>query len=253
MADILDLHSHTIASGHAYNTIYEMVRAASERGVQLLGITDHGPMAGISVPKNYFSNFKMIPRHLYGIRVMFGCELNILDYDGNVDLEPDILEKQDYAVASIHGFCYQNGTTAQNTAAYLNVMKLPKVRIIGHPDDSKFPVDYETLVCGAKENHVLLEVNNNSLNPRCVRQGAADNYRIMLEYCRRYQVPVIMDSDAHCEVDVGNHSLAKRLLEEIDFPDELVVNRSLEAAAEYIPYLKEMLAKESTSWQVPHF
>ena len=43
MKDIMDLHTHTVASGHAYNTIYEMARSASERGLSLLGITDHGP------------------------------------------------------------------------------------------------------------------------------------------------------------------------------------------------------------------
>ena len=29
MKDILDLHTHTIASGHAYNTLYEMAQAAA--------------------------------------------------------------------------------------------------------------------------------------------------------------------------------------------------------------------------------
>ena len=31
MKDILDLHTHTIASGHAYNTLYEMAQAAAIR------------------------------------------------------------------------------------------------------------------------------------------------------------------------------------------------------------------------------
>ena len=43
MRDILDVHTHTIASGHAYNTIYEMARAAAEKGLELLGITEHAP------------------------------------------------------------------------------------------------------------------------------------------------------------------------------------------------------------------
>lgn len=241
MKDVMDLHSHTIASGHAYNTIYEMVHTASEKGLSLYGITDHGPASDIIVSKTYFNNFKMLPRELYGIHVLFGCELNILDYKGSVDLGPKILEKQDYCVASIHDVCYERGTVAQNTAAYLNVMKQPQVRIIGHPDDSRFPIDYETLVCAAREYHVLLEVNNNSLNPRCVRQGASENYRVMLEYCKKYRVSVIMDSDAHCEVDVGNHVLAEKMLEELKFPEELVVNRSLEAIADYIPKVKEWI------------
>lgn len=34
---------HTIASGHAYGTIREMAAAAKERGLQLIGITEHAP------------------------------------------------------------------------------------------------------------------------------------------------------------------------------------------------------------------
>lgn len=43
MKDILDIHSHTIASGHAYNTLYEMARAAADNGMELFGSSDHGP------------------------------------------------------------------------------------------------------------------------------------------------------------------------------------------------------------------
>ena len=39
--DILDLHTHTIMSGHAYSTMQEMIRSASEKDVKLLGITEH--------------------------------------------------------------------------------------------------------------------------------------------------------------------------------------------------------------------
>ena len=120
-------------------------------------------------------------------------------------------------------------------------MKNPAVQIIGHPDDGRFPIDYETLVCAAKEHHVLLEVNSSSLHPECHRLNARENYITMLELCRRYKVSVIMDSDAHSDADVGNHTRAQALLDEIGFPEELVVNTSIEKAAEYIPYLHKPL------------
>ena len=41
MKDILDLHTHTIASGHAYNTLYEMAQAAADNGLALYGCTEH--------------------------------------------------------------------------------------------------------------------------------------------------------------------------------------------------------------------
>lgn len=244
MVDLMDLHTHTIASGHAYNTIYEMARSASEKGLSLLGITDHGPAVRSVVPPNYFNNFKMLPRELYGVKVMFGCELNILDFEGNVDLELPMLKKQDFTVASLHKACYAVGTAEQNTEAYINAMMNPYVQIIGHPDDAEIPVDYEGLVLAAKRHHVLLEVNSESLHPRCARKGTYANYLIMLDFCKRYGVPVILDSDAHCEVDVGNHVRSQTMLREVDFPEELVINRSVQAAAEYIPFLKMLLAGE---------
>lgn len=244
--DVMDLHTHTIASGHAYNTIYEMARSAADKGLALLGIADHGPGMPIAVPKNYFNNVRMLPRELYGVKTMFGCEVNILDYSGNIDLEEKALGRIDFAVASFHKPCFKAGTITQNTQAYLGAMENPYVQIIGHPDESDFPVDYETLVCAAKEHHVLLEVNSESFHPRCARKNCRDNYLKMLELCKKYQVSVIIDSDAHCEADVGNHGRALELLDEIDFPKTLIANRSLEAAAEFIPFLKRMLAGELT-------
>ena len=39
MKTLLDVHTHTVASGHAFSTLQEMAAAASEKGLKLLGIT----------------------------------------------------------------------------------------------------------------------------------------------------------------------------------------------------------------------
>ena len=237
MRDVVDLHTHTIASGHAYNTLYEMAQAASRQGLELVGSSDHAPKMPGSCNEFYFINFAVIPERLFGVRVLMGCELNILDYQGNVDLKPRYLEKIDYAIASIHWPCYECGTAAQNTDAYLGAMENPHVKIIGHPDDARFPVDYDTLAAAAREHHVLLEVNSSSLHPRSARQGARENYEKLLERCIHYQTPIIINSDAHIAEDVGNHQAAHELLEAVDFPESLVVNTSVEKLREYIPVL----------------
>ena len=63
--------------------------------------------------------------------------------------------------------------------AYEAVMKKPYVKIIGHPDDSRFPTDYERLVKMAKETGTLLELNNSSLRPASFpgrdKRKSADN------------------------------------------------------------------------------
>lgn len=243
MNDMIDLHTHTLASGHAYSTLFEMAKSAAEKGVQVLGSSDHGPQMPGSCDAFYFINFKVIPRNLYGIHLLMGCELNILDYEGHVDLKNYYLKKIDYAIASIHETCYKKGTAAQNTAAYLGAVKNPYVTIIGHPDDSRFPCDYDTLVSAAKEHHTLLEVNSSSLHPSSPRPNARENYITMLEYCAKYQTPVIISSDAHIQCDVGNHHLAHELLSELEFPEELVINTSIDKLLPYIPSLKNNINK----------
>lgn len=247
MDDILDLHTHTIASGHAYNTLYEMAQSASQKGVKLLGVTEHAPLMPGSCSPFYFMNFRVVPRELYGVKLLLGCELDIIDYEGSVDLKPAYLSKLDFAIASIHQPCFSCGSIAQNTAACLGAMKNPAVQIIGHPDDERFPIDYDTLAAAAKEHHVLLEVNSSSLHPLSHRQNAASNYLAMLECCRHYGTSIILNSDAHCEVDVGNHSLAWQLIQDIDFPEELIVNSSIEKTADFIPTLKESCYLEGIS------
>ena len=74
--DILDLHTHTIMSGHAYNTMQEMLRSASEKGVKLLGITEHAQRIPGACHPFYFINFKVVPRQQFGVKLMLGCELN---------------------------------------------------------------------------------------------------------------------------------------------------------------------------------
>ncbi|MGL5437517.1 MAG: phosphatase [Lachnospiraceae bacterium] len=247
MDDIMDLHTHTIASGHAYNTLYEMVHTASRKGLHLLGVTEHAPLMPGSCHPFYFLNLGVVPREIDGVKLVLGCELDIIDYQGTIDLDTHYLKKLDYAVASIHDPCYKCGSVTQNTEAYLGAMKNPAVQIIGHPDDGRFPVDYDTIAAAASEHGVLLEVNSSSLHPRSHRQNAYNNYLTMLERCRHYQTSVILDSDAHCEVDVGNHSRAWDLLREIDFPAELVVNSSIARAAAFIPALSQPIYQEGNS------
>lgn len=233
---LLDTHTHTIASGHAYSTISEMIAAAKEKNLSLLGITEHGPDMPGTCHVMHFMNTKVIPRNYDGLEVLFGAEANIMDYDGSIDFKPDIIACMDYMVASLHTPCIKPGTSLENTKAYLGVMKQPKVCIIGHPDDGRYPIDYKELVMAAKEYHVLLEVNNSSLSPNSFRSNARENVLKMLSLCKEYEVPVILNSDAHINKDVGNFTYSKPLLEEVNFPEHLVANTSVELFKSFLPH-----------------
>ena len=218
-----DMHTHTLASGHAYGTIREMAQAAAEKHLQVLGITEHAPGIPGTVDPFYYLNFEVIPRTLYGVRILHGCEINVLN-DGTLSLEEKVISKLDYAIAGIHTLCYEDAGREKNTENVIACMRHPKVKLISHPDDDHTPLDYEILARGARDTGTALEVNNSSLVKKERRLNCYDNYRRMLRWCEKLSVPVIVDSDAHDPSWVGRLDLAEELLREVGFPEELVLN-----------------------------
>lgn len=238
MHDIMDLHTHTIASGHAFSTVYEMVQAAAQKGAELIGISDHTPAMEGAAGRQYFMVSRRVPRLLFGIRLLFGAELNILDYNGTVDLDEECLQHLDYAIASLHVECIRPGTKKENTDAFSGVMRNPRVLILGHPDDGTFEVDYDRLAFEAAQNHVLIEVNEVSVKPGSYRKNARQNAIELLSACQKYGTRIIISSDAHVAFDVMQHTAATQLLEELKFPEELIVNSSVERLTEIMSLRK---------------
>lgn len=231
---VLDTHTHTVASGHAYSTLGEMVDTAKEKGLELLCITDHAPQMPGTCGEIYFQNFRVIPRVIDGLNLCLGSEVNILDTDGNIDLHDITIDNLDFIIASLHTPCFKPSTKEEHTTALLNAIKNPRVNIIGHPDDSRYPIDYEEVVKAAKKYHVLLELNNSSLNPKGFRLNAKENDILMLNLCKKYGTSISLGSDAHIKYDIANFDYAKEVLEITDFPEDLIVNTSVNKFMEFI-------------------
>lgn len=229
MKFLVDSHSHTLVSGHAYSTRTEMLEAAKRKGLEALALTEHAPKMPGTCHEFYFQNYSVVPRKVEGLTILMGVELNILDEFGTIDLPEKVLKSMDIAIASIHGPCYGESRSRDlNTQAYLNVMKNPYVHIIGHPDDGRFPVDYEKLVRGAKETHTLLEMNNSSQRPEGFRINAEENAKEILEICKKENVYITTGSDAHIDLDVGEFGYIEKIIQETDFPEELIATTSYE-------------------------
>lgn len=234
MKPLVDLHCHTVASGHAYSTIKENIEGAKESGLKVLGISDHFEKLPGGANALHFFNLRVLKEEIDGIKLLKGVEANIIDFEGNLDTSEEVLACLDYAIASLHPPCIAFGTVEQNTNAIVNAIKNKYVKIIGHLDDSRFPVDYEVVVKAAKENNVAFEINNSSLRPGSFRQGAQENARTLAKTCAKYGVYVIMGSDAHIYYDVGQLSSSKEVIESIDFPNELVLNYDLDKFMQFI-------------------
>ena len=234
MKPLLDLHTHTIASGHAYSTMQEMAQRASELGLKILGITEHGPSIPGTCDPIYFHNLISVPREMYGVRLLLGAELNILDTKGTLDLDESYYRRMDLRIAGIHSLCFTGGTAEQCTEGMIAAIKNPWVHIISHPGDGTAPIIFEPVVRAAKEAHTLLEINNHSLHPMRDKKEARTNNLEILRLCKDLEVPVILGSDAHISFAIADYSRLYPLLEETEFPDELIMNDKPEFLLDYL-------------------
>lgn len=222
-----DLHTHSISSGHgSSDTIEDMAVAAARKGLSLLGISEHGPATPGSCRESYFRALKYAARKRAGIDMLYGAELNICDLKGTVDLSDEICESLDYCIISLHPNVVRPDSHADYTDACINAMMHPHVRFIGHPDDGRYHVDYERLLCTAKEHNIYPEINNASLMPDAYRTDGVQNSLRILEICRRIDLPVLLSSDSHGKAHVGDFSCITPLLEGCSFPDGLIINGS---------------------------
>ena len=63
---IADLHTHTLASTHAYSSVTEMIRAAAEKGLYAIALTDHARTMPGAPREWYFSSLHELPLHYRG-------------------------------------------------------------------------------------------------------------------------------------------------------------------------------------------
>ncbi len=228
MKPVSDCHIHTISSGHAYSTVTECAAAAAEAGLELIAITDHAPGMPGSPHLFHFFNMKVLPKHLFGVRVLRGVEVNILDTHGRLDLGEEILPLLEIVIASLHQPCYPVGSAKDNTLAVIGAMSSPYVHILGHPDDSRMPLLPDEVARAAAATGTLLELNNSSLMPIAFRENADRNIRILLEAAQKHGARLIVDSDAHYHGDVGNFQKVLPLLAEEKVPESMIANISVE-------------------------
>ena len=226
-----DLHTHTIASTHAYSTISENCLWASKYGIKALAMTDHGMSMPDSPHIWHFANLEMVPRQISGVTVLKGIEANIMNTDGKLDAEDWLLDQLEWVVASMHGEVMKTGSIDDITKAYINLCKNPHVDVIGHCTGDMFKFDYEKGVKAFKEYNKLIEINESSI---LHKKGSRQNCYEILKLCKKYEVPVVVDSDSHFCENIGQVPNAMQIIDDLDFPEKLVMNTDWEKIREYI-------------------
>jgi len=224
MKFILDVHCHTVNSSHAFSTITENATHAASIGLTHIGISDHGPGMPDGAHLYNFLNLGAIPEVIHGVRILKGVEANILTRDGELDMPKYVLSRLDFVIASMHRGVILPESTATNTRALVSAAQNPNVHILGHPNNTVYPIDIEAVVEAAAKTGTIYEINNHSLIPGSFRYNGEEEFVKTLELCKQYGVYVLASSDAHYCTSVGNFEHAQRLIEQSGIPDHLVLN-----------------------------
>lgn len=232
MEILADLHTHTIGSGHGYSTLTENVQNAARKKLKIIGMTDHGPIMPGAANLYYFGNFNIIPKSLFGVRILRGVEANIISQEGELDLPQRYLAMMELVLAGLHVICYPGGRVEDNTAAFIKAMENPYTDIMAHPGRSEFPLDLEKIPYMSTKLNVPLELNNSSL---CPEKGSVwDNCRILAKAIAKYGGSVALGSDAHYWDRVGDFSNCLVIIQECGIKEEQIINTSLSKLENYL-------------------
>lgn len=233
MRIVVDTHTHTLSSGHAYCTVTEMAAGARNKEIEIMAVTDHGPSMQGSATELHFYNLKALPPKIFDVGIIKGTEANIIDYNGKLDLPDHCLGRLDFVIASFHDICIEPSDPVRHTDALVKVLKNPYVDALGHPGNPVFSVDIERIVSTCAKYRKLIEINNHSFK---VRHGSSENCLLFAKACAKYKVRIVTGSDAHYMDTVGCFDNVLEVLKKARVPEELVITAS---TASFLDYLNE--------------
>lgn len=252
---LADLHTHTIASGHAYSTLTELAQSAAVRGIELIAVCDHGPALPGAPHEWYFGNLKNAPSVLDGVRVLKGVEANIVsDTENGLDLQDELLARLDFVACGFHPETGVDGSDREaNTRALLRAISNPHVDMITHPgNDAEFPIHRDRAIEAAVRHGVILELNDYSFSPLSGRSVCCDCERQFAEAARDAGATIAVSSDAHHASHVGRFDTALSVAEELEIPLGQIVNRNAAAVLEHLIGRRERPRLDSGGvWESP--
>ncbi len=217
-----DYHIHSTYSKnrHGKSSIEEIAERAYKLGLEEIAITDHGPAHWLFGIKrsliNEAKNIVVETRKKYpSLKILYGVEANILDYNGTTDIDDEILKHCDIILCGFHlgasfstlndfwNFIVNNKAAKnnkklydkmieKNTQAVINAMNEYKIDILTHPGD-KMPVDIDKIAQAAEKTNTLLEINNS--------HGHLNTDEIVT--ASKYNVQFVINSDSHIKDNVG--------------------------------------------------
>lgn len=191
------IHCHSNWSD-GNNTIEALAKAAMDKGMEYLVISDHSKSAfyaqGLSVERirAQHQQIDALNAQLAPFRIFKSIEADILN-DGSLDYTDDVLAEFDLVIASVH-----SNLKMTEEKAMMRLMKAienPYTTILGHPTGRLllsrpgYPVNHKTLIDACAQHKVVMELNANP--------NRLDMDWRHIQYALQQNVLISINPDAH--------------------------------------------------------
>lgn len=239
---VADYHTHTVHS-HGAGTVEQNVRAAQERHLSAVAITDHGPAnwfgLGVKEPEVLLSIRKEIERveqERPDIQILAGVEANVVSLDGDLDVPADLLRDLDVVLVGLHpmvhcrswrdafhlgllnlagrasGGLYRPGRET-NTQALEEAVTRHEVDIVSHPG-LHVSIDTPRLAaaCAAAGTALEISAGHPYMTPAFVQAARTEG------------AVFAINSDAHSPAEVGRLDAGRAVAEAAGLAPALVIN-----------------------------
>lgn len=217
---IADLHTHTLASAHAYSTITENTVQGEKAGLKMMAVTDHAPHMEDSPHVWHHHNLTALPRIINNVFVLRGVEADITDNKGGMDIDEDLMRKLDWIVASYH---WGEGTKSEITESYIRLLENPHVCCLGHTDNPHFDYDMREVCRVCHTYGKAMELNVARIRDER-RVSTLEFYKRLLTVCAEEETLVAVNTDSHFWSTVGDFAPALKIISEVGFPEGLLLN-----------------------------
>ena len=262
MLNLCDLHTHTIFSMHGMSSPTEMVEAAIKFGLKYIGLTDHHYVWPNTYPyvdgvrngtffirKNQEARMweygRSFSRVADQITVIPGYEYNFFACNEHSecsynDIKRSSISYSHMKLIGLHNWYYDSHAVdkARLLSEIDENLMWGGYHIFTHPEREIDKLDIQGLsgieyVLGrivdlCETYGVILEVNESSLRNTNHRTSEYTfRYSFMkywLEKAKKKGMMVVVNSDAHSIYDIGQCDEAFKLLEDVDYPAELIIN-----------------------------
>ena len=231
-----DYHTHTTYS-HGKGTIEDNVRAASEKGLSGIAISDHGPghvLYGVNEIKlqSMRKDIEKLRDVYKDMELFLSVEANILNIGNCLDLSEQEIKEYDFVIAGYH-LGIKNGYSAENIFYNLSNVSLSgkknllkkntdmvvkaiyenPIKILTHPG-GKGPFDITEIAkaCAARGTLLEISAHHKNLTIEQIKQAS------------KIDVQFVVSSDAHVPDKVGSCEPAIRRAIEAGLDMSRIVN-----------------------------